>query len=76
VALTNSAPVGVPEALSVSFVDLVFTGKVEKDWVGIFKGRFEAFFQPASGTKDYSRPPARKSAPLPGAAYAGTYHNA
>jgi CubicO group peptidase (beta-lactamase class C family) len=76
VVLTNTAPVGVPEALSASFFDLVFTGKIEKDWVRIYKERFKAFFQPGYDAKDYSRPPPRKSPPLPWKAYAGTYRNA
>jgi hypothetical protein len=73
VVLTNSAPVGVPEAISASYFDLVLNGKVERDWLTLFARVLEAQF--AGATTDYSRPPAKKSPPLPAAAYAGAYRN-
>jgi hypothetical protein len=36
VVLTNAAPIGVPEALCRSFLDLVLIGKVERDWFALF----------------------------------------
>ncbi|MGH7249185.1 MAG: serine hydrolase domain-containing protein, partial [Pseudomonadota bacterium] len=36
VVLTNAQPIGVPEALSRSFFDVVLTGKVEKDWLSLY----------------------------------------
>jgi CubicO group peptidase (beta-lactamase class C family) len=76
VVLTNAAPIGVPEAISASFLDLVLKGKVEKDWVGVFERAFAALFKPAYGTAtDYSRPPARRSPALASEAYLGRYRN-
>jgi CubicO group peptidase (beta-lactamase class C family) len=76
VVLTNAAPIGVPEAISASFFDLVLRGKVEKDWLAFVKPFFEELARPAYGTAlDYRKPPAKKSPPLPPEAYLGTYGN-
>jgi CubicO group peptidase (beta-lactamase class C family) len=75
--LTNAAPIGVPETVAASFCDRVLYGKVEKDWADTFLRAFAELAKPAYGTAvDYGMPPARKSPPLPLAAYAGTYGNA
>jgi hypothetical protein len=77
VVLTNAAPVGVPEALSASFIDLALNGKVGKDWGEFYERAFAELSKPTYGTAaDYSRPPARRSPPLPPEAYLGTYGNA
>jgi CubicO group peptidase (beta-lactamase class C family) len=76
VVLTNAAPIGVPEAVSASFFDLVLKGKIEKDWLKVFRPLFVALAKPAYGTTtDYTKPPPRKSPPLPSETYLGTYHN-
>jgi CubicO group peptidase (beta-lactamase class C family) len=75
--LTNAAPVGVPEALSASFLDLVLRGKVQRDWGKAYRRAFEDLSKPAYGTAvDYRKPPARPSPPLPAEAYVGSYGNA
>jgi CubicO group peptidase (beta-lactamase class C family) len=75
--LTNGSPVGLPEALSASFLDLVLGGKVTKDWGREYGRAFAELGRPAYGTAgDYGRPPARPSPPLPPGAYVGTYRNA
>jgi CubicO group peptidase (beta-lactamase class C family) len=77
VVLTNAAPVGVPEAISASFFDLVLQGKAEKDWLGFLQPIFKELSKPAYGTAvDYHKPPARRSPPLPLATYVGAYDNA
>jgi hypothetical protein len=73
--LTNAAPIGVPEAMSASFFELVLAGKVTKDWVKAFRQPFEELMRPAYGTPGYSRPPARKSPALALGCYAGAYRN-
>lgn len=72
VVLTNASPIGVPEALAASFLDLVLTGKTERDWVKLFGGLFEAA---ADKPTDYSTPPAKKSPPLPADVYVAAYRN-
>ena len=76
VVLTNASPIGVPEALSKSFFDLVLNGKVEKDWVDLARQLFATLFKPDYGTAiDYTKPPKQLSPALPTDAYVGTYHN-
>lgn len=74
--LTNGMPIGMPEAIGTSFFDLVRKGKIEKDWLEIFRPAFEAILAPEYGkTADYSRPPVGNSPPLALSSYVGTYHN-
>jgi hypothetical protein len=74
--LTNGAPIGAPEALSASFLDLVLQGKVQRDWAELFRQAFAELAKPPYGTTtDYAKPPARKSPALPAEAYVGTYRN-
>jgi CubicO group peptidase (beta-lactamase class C family) len=76
VVLTNGMPIGVPEAIAASFFDLVLSGKVEKDWLTVFKPAFDALLRPDYGLAvDYSKPPAERSPPAPARAYVGTYGN-
>jgi CubicO group peptidase (beta-lactamase class C family) len=74
--LTNAAPIGVPEGIVASFLDLVLDGKVEKDWVEFYRRAFEEAFGPTYGTKvNYQKPPAQKSPALPAESYVGPYSN-
>jgi hypothetical protein len=74
--LTNGAPIGVPEAINATFLDLVLHGKVTRDWEALFAQAMAALLKPTYGTMtDYARPPADKLPALPLTAYAGTYHN-
>lgn len=76
VALANSAPTGVPEAVTQTFVDVLDNGKVTQDWVAAYK---KAFDDPATiGVilgYDYSKPPANPTPALADDAYLGTYTN-
>jgi CubicO group peptidase (beta-lactamase class C family) len=75
--LTNAAPIGVPEAIGASFLDLVLKGKIDKDWLALYGPVFEELSRPAYGTAtNYGKPPAQPSPPLPSSAYVGTYGNA
>ncbi len=76
IVLTNGAPVGVPEAVALTFLDLVHDGKIGRDWFATVGPVFARLAQPAYGTRvDYRKEPAGRSSPLPAASYAGTYHN-
>jgi hypothetical protein len=76
VALTNAHPIGVPEALNTSFLDLVLTGTVTQDWLALYGPRFLALDKPPYGTTvDYTKPPAHPSPALASSAYVGAYHN-
>ena len=74
--LTNTSPIGVPEAISKSFYDLVLNGKIERDWLALYRQIFVAAFKPDYGTAiDYAKPPKQPLPALPTEAYAGTYNN-
>jgi hypothetical protein len=76
VVLTNAAPIGVPEAVCASFVDLVLKGKIEKDWLEMFRPIFAALAQPAYGTAtDYAKPTVPKTPPSALETYVGRYEN-
>jgi CubicO group peptidase (beta-lactamase class C family) len=76
VALSNAFPIGVPEAVCRSFLDLFLAGKIEKDWLALFGQAFAKMAAPDYGTSvDYSKAPIRPSPALPAAAYVGGYHS-
>ena len=72
--LTNGAPIGVPEGLCLSFLDLATYGEVQRDYVTLLEPLLAESMKPAYDT-DYSNPPAQPSPALPLETYAGTYHN-
>lgn len=46
VALTNAAPIGVPETLAAEFTDLVQFGEIREDWTDLYEQRFATFDDP------------------------------
>lgn len=76
VVLTNGEPMGVPESISMSFLDLVVKGKIEKDWLALLQPAFASMMKPPYGTSmDYSKPPTVMTSSLSLDAYLGTYRN-
>jgi CubicO group peptidase (beta-lactamase class C family) len=73
VVLTNGKPLGMPEALSLSFLDLASTGALKHDYLTAIRPVFQATEQ-----QDYPAvvTPARPLAARPAGAYTGTYANA
>jgi hypothetical protein len=76
VVLTNSFPIGVPEALAAGFFDLVFEGAITRDWVALYGQVYDEFWK---GIIDeypvYPPPPVPPVPARPLAFYAGTYAN-
>lgn len=77
VILANAFPTGVPEGLSDSFADLVFDGKVGKDWLKDWNAIYAGMFGPAvaAAKAAYATPPSPATPARPAAAYAGRYAN-
>jgi CubicO group peptidase (beta-lactamase class C family) len=76
VVFSNGYPIGVPEAISKSFLELALHGTVEQDWVDVFGPLFAELFKPDYGTTiDYRKPPSQPSSALTSEAYIGTYHS-
>ena len=79
VVLSNAFPTGVPEGIADSFFDLVFDGRVSRDWVAALgrdlrrpvrpgdRGRQGHLCRPAAAADPGAARPAR---------YVGTYANA
>lgn len=74
VVLTNATPIGVPEAMTASFADLVQFGEVRQDWFALYSGRYEQMGKPQGELAGKQRP-ADPKPPAPLASYAGTYRN-
>jgi CubicO group peptidase (beta-lactamase class C family) len=76
VVLTNSYPIGLAEGLAATFTDLAVDGKLNQDWIRLYK---KVFDDPATlgltESFDYSKAPAVASVALPNDAYMGTYTN-
>lgn len=70
VVLTNAQPIGVPEAVCRSFLDVALAVPAGPDWLMLYGELFKTAMAP-----DYSLPPthAVPSPPLPAASYVGRY---
>ena len=76
VVLTNASPVGLPEAIGRSFIDLVLSGKVERDWLALYGEAFAKMeVAPYGRDADYAKEPSGAPGPGPLDSYAGTYRN-
>ncbi len=75
VVLTNAAPSGAPEALSMSFGDLVQFGTITRDWLDAFAVPFAKLSAPIGAWVGKSRPTSPSPAAI-GSALTGTYTNA
>ena len=78
VVLSNAFPIGLVEAMAVSFLDLVANGTLSRDWLELYMQGLTAVFQAfvdKVAPYDYSAPPAIPTPALPAAAYAGSYDN-
>ena len=77
VVLSNAFPTGLPEGLADSLFDLVFKGKVEKDWIGAWDKAYAGLFGPAieAAKARFANPPTEPRPALANAAYLGRYAN-
>jgi hypothetical protein len=75
-ALTNGMPVGAPEALCLSVLDLAQRGEVTRDWLAAVGPILMAVNAPQYGTgTDWSAPPPSAAPASPPNTYLGTYRN-
>ena len=75
VVLTNGEPMGLPESLTQTFLDLVELGHASRDWMGLYGPAFAAAKQSSSPLAGRPRP----SHPRPArarSAYLGPYRSA
>lgn len=75
VVLTNGAPQGAPEAIAASFMDIVETGEISRDWQPAYKQVMDSQFYTNSSALADQQPPAAPAPSPPLAELAGTYAN-
>lgn len=74
VVLTNGAPIGVPEAVTAQFLDLVQYGRVTRDWIADAARLFASTTAPIGDLVDVDRP-AHPEPPPQSARLVGNYDN-
>src|ERR1700744_2967964 len=72
IALTNAAPIGVPETLTAEFMDLVQYGQVREDWANLYQKAIGWMNNP-EGSLVGKQPPANPAPARPLSDYAGVY---
>lgn len=78
VVLSNAYPIGVVEALAMSYLDLVQFGSLTLDWLGEYQQAFAALKEASIARVsryDYATPPAEPLPALPNETYIGQYEN-
>jgi CubicO group peptidase (beta-lactamase class C family) len=74
IALTNAAPIGVPETLAAQFMDLVQYGEMREDWAALYTEAFDSMDRP-EGSLVGRQAPANPAPARPLSAYVGEYAN-
>jgi CubicO group peptidase (beta-lactamase class C family) len=72
IALTNAAPIGVPETLTAEFMDLVQYGQVRENWAELYK-QLMGWMNNPEGSLVGKQPPANPAPSRPLRDYAGAY---
>ncbi|OBK53515.1 serine hydrolase [Mycobacterium sp. 1081908.1] len=72
IALTNAAPIGVPETLTAEFMDLVQYGQIRENWAELYKQAIGWMNNP-EGSLVGKQPPANPVPARPLRDYAGVY---
>ncbi|MFY2861433.1 serine hydrolase [Mycobacterium sp. THU-M104] len=72
VALTNAAPIGVPETLTAEFLDLVQYGQIREDWAGLYQ-KATGWMNNPEGSLVGKQPPADPAPARPLGEYLGVY---
>ncbi|BBX95106.1 serine hydrolase [Mycobacterium lacus] len=72
IALTNAAPIGVPETLTAEFMDLVQYGQLREDWADLYRKAIAPMNNP-EGSLVGKRPPANPAPARPLSDYIGVY---
>ena len=73
VVLANGAPIGVPETITQSFLDLARYGSLTVDWPPLIEKAMKGIASDPG--PDRSKPPASPTPAAPATAYLGTYAN-
>ncbi|MEV4944339.1 serine hydrolase [Streptomyces sp. NPDC053755] len=75
VVLTNTAPVGVADAVALDFFDIAQTGEVSRDWIPLVDALYQQEADAGRSKTDYAHPPSGAAPAKAPETYAGTYGN-
>lgn len=76
VVLTNGSPVGLPEAVTMNFMELALDGTVSQDWLTLYSTVLVAQMEADhKGPTDYSVRPTQPQPARSASNYAGRYQN-
>ncbi|OIJ65357.1 serine hydrolase [Streptomyces mangrovisoli] len=75
VVLTNGQPIGAPEAVAATFLDIARNGRQTVDWLPFYRQVVQAAAYTGVSPTDYAKPPAHPAPAHAAAAYTGTYAN-
>ena len=73
--ITNGMPIGVPEAISFYFLDLIESGGIQQDWLALYQQAFAGLSDNPSELAG-QQPPAHPTPAHPDNFYTGAYDNA
>jgi CubicO group peptidase (beta-lactamase class C family) len=73
--LTNGEPIGVPEGIANSFLDIAQNGALSVDWTGFYGMMYQAMHDGEALPTDYTIQPGDAKPPGALGEYAGTYGN-
>ncbi|XUM01817.1 serine hydrolase [Streptomyces venezuelae ATCC 10712] len=76
VVLTNTAPVGVADAVALDFFDIAQTGKISRDWIPLVDALYQQQADEGRSKTDFAHPPSGAAPARPADAYTGTYDSA
>ncbi|MEE1751583.1 serine hydrolase [Streptomyces sp. SP18CS02] len=75
VVLTNGQPVGMADAIALTFFDTAQHGEPTTDWLPLVGDVYAKEEEAATSPTDYTRPPADAAPARADGAYTGTYEN-
>lgn len=75
VVLTNAQPLGLPEAIAISLIEVAHLGAPSQDWYAVMHAQFQHDLYQPSGALAGQAAPASPQPPQPLAQYAGRYAN-
>ncbi|MGH9096542.1 MAG: DUF3471 domain-containing protein, partial [Acidimicrobiales bacterium] len=74
VIFTNGMPIGVPEAITANFMDLVVAGSFQQSWLDVYGRALSGLYINPSELAG-KKPPAQPNPAEPASFYVGTYGN-
>ncbi|CCK32760.1 hypothetical protein BN159_8382 [Streptomyces davaonensis JCM 4913] len=75
VVLSNTAPVGVADAVALDFFDIAQTGKISRDWIPLLDEVYKQQLDEGRSETDYADPPSDAAPAKAAGTYTGRFGN-